>query len=217
MTKNVLIMAANGQISRLVAARLLSEPKFSDVVLTLFVRQAAQVADLQADARVSVFESSLDNLSDVTAAMAGQSMVFVGVVDHSKDNLHTKNVIAGMKQAGVQRVIYANVLGIYDEVPGEFGTWNRATIGNGLPTAEKSDRLLAESGLDYTTLRIPWLNNREIEYVITHKDEPYVGVSGSRKSIADVIVRIIANFDLLKNDSVGIADPETDGETRPVY
>ncbi|WP_404975641.1 NAD(P)H-binding protein [Weissella paramesenteroides] len=217
MTKNVLIMAANGQISRLVVARLLSEPEFSDVVLTLFVRQSTQVADLQDDTRVSVFEGSLDNSSDVTAAMAGQNMAFVGVVDHSKDNLHTKNVIAGMKQAGVQRVIYANVLGIYDEVPGEFGTWNRATIGSGLPTAEKSDRLLAESGLDYTTLRIPWLNNREVEYVITHKDEPYVGVSGSRKSIADVIVRVIADFGFLKNDSVGIADPETDGETRPVY
>ncbi|WP_243129817.1 NAD(P)H-binding protein [Leuconostoc lactis] len=61
MTKNVLIMAANGQISRLVATRLLSETEFSDVALTLLVRKAAQVADLQADARVSVFEGSLDN------------------------------------------------------------------------------------------------------------------------------------------------------------
>lgn len=217
MTKNVLILAANGQISRLVVARLLSETEFADVALTLFVRKAAQVADLQADGRVSVFEGSLDNLSDVTAAMAGQDVVFVGVVDHSKDNLHTKNVIAGMKRAGVKRVIFANILGIYDEVPGEFGAWNQATIGSGLPTAEKSDRLLAESGLDYTTLRIPWLNNREVDYVITHKDEPYVGVSGSRKSIADVVVRIIADFNFLKNDSVGIADPQTDGETRPVY
>lgn len=217
MTKNVLILAANGQISRLVEARLLSETEFADVALTLFVRKAAQVADLQANGRVSVFEGSLDNLSDVTAAMAGQDVVFVGVVDHSKDNLHTKNVIAGMKRAGVKRVIFANILGIYDEVPGEFGAWNQATIGNGLPTAKKSDQLLAESGLDYTTLRIPWLNNREIDYVITHKDEPYVGVSGSRKSIADVVVRIIADFNFLKNDSVGIADPKTDGETRPVY
>lgn len=217
MTKNVLIMAANGQISRLVAARLLSEPEFADATLTLFVRTAAQVADLQADNRVSVFEGSLDSLSDVTAAMAGQDVVFVGVVDHSKDNLHTKNVIAGMKQTAVQRVIYANVLGIYDEVPGEFGTWNRATISSGLATSTMSDQLLAESGLDYTTLRIPWLNDRDVKYVITHKDEPYVGVSGSRKSIADVIIRIIADFNFLKNDSVGIADPDTEGETRPVY
>lgn len=217
MTKSVLILAANGQISRLVEARLLSETEFADVALTLFVRKAAQVADLQANGRVSVFEGSLDNLSDVAAAMAGQDVVFVGVVDHSKDNLHTKNVIAGMKRAGVKRVIFANILGIYDEVPGEFGAWNQATIGSGLPTAKKSDQLLAESGLDYTTLRIPWLNNREVDYVITHKDEPYVGVSGSRKSIADVVVRIIADFNFLKNDSVGIADPKTDGETRPVY
>lgn len=217
MTKNVLIMAANGQISRLVAARLLSEPEFADATLTLFVRKAAQVADLQADNRVSVFEGSLDSLSDVMAAMVGQDVVFVGVVDHSKNNLHTKNVIAGMKQAAVQRVIYANVLGIYDEVPGEFGAWNRATISSGLATAAMSDQLLAESGLDYTTLRIPWLNDRDVKYVITHKDEPYVGVSGSRKSIADVVIRIIADFNFLNNDSVGIADPDTEGETRPVY
>ncbi|EKK21192.1 Saccharopine dehydrogenase related protein [Fructilactobacillus florum 8D] len=217
MTKNVLIMAANGQISRLVANRLLSENEFSDTNLKLFVRKGMQVADLQNDARVSVFEGSLDNLADVTSAMADQDIVFVGLVDHSENNLHTKNVIAGMKQSGVGRVIYANVLGIYDEVPGEFGVWNRTTIGSGLPTAKQSDQLLTESGLDYTTLRLPWLNDQDIKYVITHKNEPYIGVSGSRKSIADVIVRIVADFNFLKNDSVGIANPDTEGENHPVY
>lgn len=34
--KKVLIMAANGQISRLVEERVLTEPEFSDVELTLF-------------------------------------------------------------------------------------------------------------------------------------------------------------------------------------
>ena len=51
MTKNVLILAVNGQTSRLVVARLLSETELSDVGLTLFVRKAAQVADLHASRR----------------------------------------------------------------------------------------------------------------------------------------------------------------------
>jgi len=62
------------------------------------------------------------------------------------------------------------------------------------------------------------LNDRdEVKYVITHKDEEYVGVSGSRQSMADVIVKIIADPTYLANDSVGIADADTQGETRPVY
>ncbi len=56
-----------------------------------------------------------------------------------------------------------------------------------------------------------------MNYKITHKNEEYVGVSGSRKSMADVVVKIIENPNYLKNDSVGIADPATQGSDRPVY
>ena len=54
-------------------------------------------------------------------------------------------------------------------------------------------------------------------YEITHKDETYLGVSGSRKSIADVVLRIIADPKFLVNDSVGIADPKTQRRERLVY
>lgn len=54
-------------------------------------------------------------------------------------------------------------------------------------------------------------------YEITHKAETYLGVSGSRKSIADVVLRIISDPKFLVKDSVGIADPKTEGSDRPVY
>lgn len=91
-------------------------------------------------------------------------------------------------------------------------------VQNGLAAAINADKLLSESGLIYTTLRFPWLNDRdEVKYTITHKTEQYVGVSGSRQSMADVIVKIIADPEYLKNDSVGIADADTQGKNRPVY
>lgn len=90
-------------------------------------------------------------------------------------------------------------------------------VAPGLESAEISDKLLARSGLDYTTLRLSWLNDREVAYEITHKDETYLGVSGSRKSIADVVLRIIADPKFLVNDSVGIADPKTEGSERLAY
>ncbi|MGR3741145.1 NAD(P)H-binding protein [Companilactobacillus sp. DQM5] len=217
MTKKVLIMAANGQISRLIEQPLLMESKFNDVELTLFLRDKERLSNLKDNSRVTLIEGSLDDIDDVRAAVVDQDIVFVGVVDHTIDNHQTQNVVEAMKENNGGRVIYSNVLGIYDEVPGEFGRWNKEQIGSGLPSALRSDEILKESGLDYTTLRLPWLNDREVKYEITHADESYVGVSGSRRSIADVVLRIIENPEFLKNDSVGIADPTTQTETRPVY
>lgn len=217
MTTNVLIMAANGQISQLVEQRVLNEAQFSDIHLTLFLRNKDRLDDLANNDRVTLVEGSLDDLEDVKQAVKGQDIVFVGTVDHTSDDRQTKNVVAAMKDAGVGRLIYTNELGIYDEVPGAFGEWNKQTIGTGLKTALESDKIVEGSGLTYTTLRLPWLNDKDVKYDLTHKDEQYVGVSGSRKSIADVVLRIFADPEFLKNDSVGIADPDTQGMDRPVY
>ncbi|MDV7693766.1 NAD(P)H-binding protein [Pediococcus parvulus] len=214
----LLIMAANGQIARIVEDRVLSESAFKDVELTLFLRNSSRLSNLANNSRVTVVEGSLDNENDVNKAVSGQDMVFVAVVDHTSNNAWTKNVIAAMKANNVQRVVFTNILGLYDEVPGEFGRWNRQSVMSGLPAAINSDKLLDESGLDYTTLRLPWLNDRdEVKYVVTHKNGQYNGVSGSRQSIADVVLKIVADPTFGSKDSLGIADPATQGSDRPVY
>ncbi|GEL89939.1 MULTISPECIES: NAD(P)H-binding protein [Pediococcus] len=214
----LLIMAANGQIARIVEDRVLSESAFKDVELTLFLRNSSRLSNLANNSRVTVVEGSLDNENDVNKAVSGQDMVFVAVVDHTSNNAWTKNVIAAMKANNVQRVVFTNILGLYDEVPGEFGRWNRQSVMSGLPAAINSDKLLDESGLDYTTLRLPWLNDRdEVKYVVTHKNDQYNGVSGSRQSIADVVLKIVADPTFGSKDSLGIADPATQGSDRPVY
>lgn len=213
---NVLILAANGQIAQIVEKRLLTEPDFKDIHLTLGLRRPSRLANLRNSAKL--LEVDLTNASEVDQAMEHQDIVLVAVVDHTSDNIITKNVIAAMKKQQVKRVIFANILGLYNEVPGEFGRWNHEQVAAGLKPAINSDKLLADSGLNYTTLRLPWLNDRdEIKYTITTRNEPYMGVSGSRKSIADVIVRIIADPSLYANNSIGIADPDTKNEIRPVY
>lgn len=214
----LLIMAANGQIALIVEDRVLSESAFKDVELTLFLRNSSRLSNLANNSRVTVVEGSLDNENDVNKAVSGQDMVFVAVVDHTSNNAWTKNVIAAMKANNVQRVVFTNILGLYDEVPGEFGRWNRQSVMSGLPAAINSDKLLDESGLDYTTLRLPWLNDRdEVKYVVTHKNDQYNGVSGSRQSIADVVLKIVADPTFGSKDSLGIADPATQGSDRPVY
>lgn len=215
---NLLILAANGRIARIVEERILREPAFSNVNLTLGLRQSGRLEMTNVRGRVRIAEADLEEAASIDAVMKGQDMVFVAVVDHDSDNAMTRNVIAAMKKHGVSRVIFTNILGLYDEVPGEFGRWNRQMVRSGLQAAITSDRLLEESGLDYTTLRLPWLNDRdEIKYSVTHKNEEYVGVSGSRKSIADAVLSIVRDPSFGSRDSLGIADDATQGADRPVY
>ena len=220
----VAILAANGQIARIVEKRILTEDQFKDVDLTLMLRNASRLSDLADNPRVTILEGDLNKPSDVEKAVEGQDLVFNATVDHDDagKNRPTKNIIAAMKKFGVKRLVLTNLLGIYDEVPGAFGDWNREFCFGGKVQPDNaalvSDKLAAESGLDYTTLRLPWLNDRnEVKYAITHKDEEYVGVSGSRQSMADVVLKIVADPDFAKNDSIGIADPDTQGSNRPVY
>lgn len=213
---NFLILAANGQIARIVESRILSEDTFKDIKLTLGLCNPHRLCSL--GSRAQIMEVDLTDNQAVNKAMHKQDIVFVDVVDHTKDNIITKNVIEAMKVNHVSRVIFANILGIYNEVGGEFGRWNHQFVMPGLQAAINSDKLLARSGLHYTTLRLPWLNDRnEIKYSITTHNEPYIDVSGSRKSIADVILKIVRNPELYDNDSIGIADPDTQGKDRPVY
>jgi uncharacterized protein YbjT (DUF2867 family) len=214
----LLILAANGQIARIVEHRILNESQFANVELTLGLRRAQRLAALADNPRVRLVETDLEDAQSVATAVTGQDMVFVAVVDHDADNAMTKNVIAAMQLAHVKRVIFTNILGLYNEVPGEFGRWNLAQVRAGLKAAQNSDQLLAASGLTYTTLRLPWLNDRdEVKYTVTTRQQAYVGVSGSRQSVADVVLRIVADPQYAANDSIGMADSDTQGAKRPVY
>ncbi|WP_054676921.1 NAD(P)H-binding protein [Lacticaseibacillus sharpeae] len=213
----LLILAANGQIARIVEQRVLTEDAFKDVQLTLGLRNSQRLAQLADNPRVRLVDVDLTSAKDVADAMVGQDIVFVAVVDHGSDNAMTKNVVSAARTNGT-RVIATNILGIYNEVPGEFGRWNLEMVKSGLQAAVAADELLANSGLDFTTLRLPWLNDRDdVKYTITSRDEPFVGVSGSRQSVADVVLRIVADPTFAINDSIGLADPDTEDLARPVY
>ncbi|WP_430490502.1 NAD(P)H-binding protein [Lactiplantibacillus pentosus] len=214
--KKVLILGANGQIAKIVEKRVLNEQ--SDVQLTLFLRNSQRLNDLATNPRVTLVDGDILDFDAVKRAMAGQDIVYIAMVDHTTNNRITNNVIKAAKNQGVNRIIESSLLGLYNEVPGEFGRWNYQMVKDGLAAAINADKLLAQSGITYTTLRFPWLNDRhEIKYQLTHRNETYIGVSGSRQSMAEVIVKIISDPAYLSNDSVGIADADTQGETRPVY
>lgn len=127
-----------------------------------------------------------------------------------------------MDEEGVKRLISSNILGIYDEVPGKFSDYNRDVCFGGKVETDNSmvlsDKYIEDSDLDYTVMRLAWLNDRDdTNYTVTQKGEEYVGVSVSRKSVADVVEKIIKNPATYSKESIGFADPATQGSDKPVY
>ncbi|MBD5429540.1 NAD(P)H-binding protein [Lactobacillus sp.] len=219
MTK-VAIIGANGQIARLVEEKILS--KNNDIELTLFLRNASRLANLADNPRVTLIDGDANDPEDLRKAIKGQDIVYVAFVDHGAGAKLTQEVIKIMDEEGVKRLISSNILGIYDEVPEPFGSYNRDVCFGGevKPTDSVvlSDKYIEESVLDYTVLRLAWLNDRnDTNYTITHKGEEYVGVSVSRKSCAEVVASIIEDPSKYSKESIGFADPATQGSSRPVY
>ncbi|TGQ06101.1 NAD-dependent dehydratase, partial [Mesorhizobium sp. M00.F.Ca.ET.217.01.1.1] len=80
-----------------------------------------------------------------------------------------------------------------------------------LPIYKKAADTIESSKLNYTILRPAWLSDiNEIDYEITHKNEPFKGTEVSRKSVAAVAVQIAKNPELYLNDNIGISKPNTD-------
>jgi uncharacterized protein YbjT (DUF2867 family) len=209
--KGVLVLGAGGQIAHWVIATLRND---RDVTLTLFLRSAQKLGGATPHNARVVEGDVLDSAKPKTA-MARQDIVYANLA--GEVDAMAAVVVASMKATGVKRLIFLTSLGIYDEVPGKFGTWNRREIGESLASYRKAADIIEASGLDYTILRPAWLtDNDEIDYETTQKGEPFKGTEVSRKSVAALIVDLIRTQGTSTRRNLGVNKPNTDGD-KPAF
>lgn len=201
----VLILGASGQI----AERAIDLLAGTDHELTLFVRDARKLDN--APARADVVEGDVLDAGRLDAAIQGQDIVYANLAgDIDKQ---AEAIVRSMTDAGVSRLIFVTALGIYDEVPGQFGRWNRSQIGSMLQPYRAAADTIEASDLDYTILRPAWLtDNDEIDYEVTEKGQPFKGTEVSRKSVAALVVEIIQSPSKWSRSSLGVDKPGTDGD-----
>lgn len=210
MTKT-LILGASGQIARHVVQDIAGD---GGIGMTLFMRDAGKLSSTPANA--SVVQGDVLDRSALDAAMEGQDVVYANLTGDDLDD-QARSIIASMQAADVRRLIFVLSLGIYDEVPGKFGEWNRQTIGEELKPFRRAGDAIEASGLDYTIIRPAWLtDDDEADYELTLRDEPFKGTVVSRKSVADLITKIIRSPGLHLHGNVGVNKPGTDGD-RPSF
>ena len=195
------------QIAKWVVAMLANE---NDIQQTLFVRDAKKLGD-SIPSNADVVEGDVLNIDQLNQAVKGQDIVYVNLA--GEVDLQVENIIQAMRDNGVQRIIFINSLGIYDEVVGKFGEWNTKEIGMYLPPYRKAADMLEASNLDYSILRAAWLMDEdEIDYETTERDQQFKGTVVSRKSVAALVVKIIQDPSFASRKNLGVNKPNTDAD-----
>lgn len=212
MAKHVLILGAGGQIARHVIDMMSDQ---NNVELTLFVRNARKLHRVPGTARV--VEGDVLDQAALAGAVAGQDLVYANLTGDDIDQ-QAKAVIAAMSGAGIKRMIFVTSLGIYDELPGKFQSWNKAMIGEELKPFRRAADAIEASGLDYTILRPAWLTDEdEVDYETTAKGATFKGTEVSRRSVADLISKTILKPTLHLRANLGVSKPNTDGDKPSFY
>ncbi|SMQ77523.1 NAD(P)H-binding [Bacillus sp. OV166] len=193
---NVLIIGANGSLASVAIDMFLKE---TDAQLTLYLRNSRRLRNIDTN-RVRVIEGDVMDLEKLKEAMIGQDVVYANLAGNLEQM--AKTIVDAMDDTGVNRLIWVSSMGIYNEVPGE-------SHGSILNPYRKSAAVIEASDLDYTILRPGWFTNRdEIDYETTQKGEPFKGHDVSRKSIADLIVKLAVTPGLEVRSSLGVNKPE---------
>lgn len=206
--KNVLILGASGQIAQWVIQALAGDNK---VQQTLLLRDPKKLSG-QEPANAKVVIGNVLDKKLLRQAMAGQDMVYANLTGEDLDK-QALAVIAAMQAEHVKRLVFVLSLGIYDEVPGRFGEWNRATIGEDLKPFRRAADAIEASGLAYTLVRPAWLTDEdELDYELTRKGQDFKGTVVSRRSVGDLIARLIADPALHVGESLGVNKPGSEGD-----
>jgi uncharacterized protein YbjT (DUF2867 family) len=196
-TLKILILGANGQIARVATQLFLSR---TDTQLTLYLRNAKRLTSVDPE-RARVLEADVLDAKSLKAAMQGQDVVYANLAGALERQAHA--IVDAMNVANVHRLIFISSMGVHDEVPGE-------RFGSELDPYRKASALIEASKLNYTLIRPAWLSgDDEIDYEITSKGEPFknAGEQVSRKSVADLVVKLAMDSTLAARTSLGVNKP----------
>lgn len=131
--KKVLVLGAGGQIAHWVIQMLANK---NGVELTLFLRHPRSLRG-GAPKNSQFVQGDVLNMEQLNHAMNGQDIVYANLTGDDIDT-QAGNIVKAMNTAGLKRLIFVASLGIYDEVQGNFGAWNRRQIGAYLPTFRRA-------------------------------------------------------------------------------
>ncbi|URL61807.1 NAD(P)H-binding protein [uncultured bacterium] len=205
MTK-VAILGAAGQVSGYLIKDLL---KNTHADLNLLARNAKQRLNVTDPKREHVFDGDFNDEKSLLPAIKGADYVYV---DNMSSPSATKTIVKAMDDAGTKRIICMNILGTRNEVPGKFGKWNEMMIGPSIRKHTKTAKIIENSDLIYTNMRVTWLYNKDgdTKYEVTAPGEPLKSAQITRQAVAKFICDLIqCDKSSYQCKSIGLGEPNT--------
>ncbi|UDI78270.1 SDR family oxidoreductase [Staphylococcus taiwanensis] len=205
--QTVLIIGANGKVSIEATKIFLEDSNFN---VDLFLRNAHRIPDYASN-RITVYEGDAKNVNDLEKALDNVDVVFASL--SGSLDIEAQAIIEAMTKKDVTRLIFIAAPGIYDELPPKFNAFNKEQFGDKLKKYRKAADIIETSNIDYTIIRPAWLTfKNETDYEITNKNTEFKGTEVSRRSIANLAVRIAKNPELYSKQNIGVNKPNTDGD-----
>ena len=218
MTRQILILGATVQIAGHAIQALLEG---SDAHLLLFTRHPQHLNNVD-EHRETVIKGDTLKMATLDPAIAQADAVYANLRIPAIAQ-QAQNIVRAMDKHGVRQLVWISSIGIYDEVPGKFGEWNNAELGGGqadsyLGTYRQAADVVSGSDLDYTIIRPAWLTNKnEVDYETTKRGEAFKGTEVSRKSIGNLVAKILEDPAPYARQDLGVDKPGTAGDKPAWY
>lgn len=178
--------------------------------VTAFVRTPEKLQTTHE--KLTIIKGDAFNQQEVTAAIAGHDAVVscLGSSQGMKKSTElqdmVKNIVAGMQEQGVKRIIYTASAGIYNELPGISGKLMMGMLKNALTDHRAAVDWIESRGLNYTIVRPMGLTNGPFsgQYREASEGVPEKAKSIARADVAHFILKALNNRQY-ENTSIGIA------------
>ncbi|WP_434400816.1 SDR family oxidoreductase [Planococcus sp. 11815] len=202
----IIVFGATGSVGRSVVKQALEQ----GFEVTAFVRTPDKLK--VTGEKLMVVQGDAFHVEQVAAAIAGHDAVVSclgsnqGMKKSADLQTMAKNIVAGMQQHGVKRIVYTASAGINDELPGIGGKLMMGVLKQVLIDHRAAVDAIQEAGLTYTIVRPMGLTNDSFsgQYRESEESVPSKSKTIPRADVAHFIVKALGNAEY-ENKSVGIA------------
>lgn len=202
----IIVFGATGGVGRSVVEQALEQ----GYEVTAFVRTPDKLK--VTGEKLTVVQGDAFHVEQVAAAIAGHEAVVSclgsnqGMKKSADLQTMAKNIVAGMQQHGIKRIVYTASAGINDELPGIGGKLMMGVLKQVLIDHRAAVDAIQEAGLTYTIVRPMGLTNDSFsgQYRESEESVPSKSKTIPRADVAHFILKALGDA-TYENKSIGIA------------
>lgn len=190
----IIVFGASGSVGKEIVKQGLDR----DHEITAFVRNPEQLA-WEEHPNLQVCKGNVLNVQDVEQALMGQDAVLCALGDGNVGKIRgigTSNIINGMNQTGIQRLICQSTMGAGDSYNNLNFLWKYLMFGfllkRVLPDHNAQEKYIRESGLDYTIVRPSALKDGPVTndyHAILDRASQKLSLKINRADVADFMLK----------------------------